>query len=261
LHKSNKSHIDPPFQQHRPSTLNPQNEVKNKCVTNQQTLVEASQNSVASRHNHVGNHQTEYMKSFFPEELEFCFKMTLDAAEKIFFILKHHNLDLGVAIKEAQSSLPVGFGSELRKPLIFLPILKNHLLWPKMKSILENGSQWPIKPITEKERTGNIVEAIKFGNHKRATSQPELLMELVLGDVKHGYTIPFPIDKATQIPHICMAPLNIQPQWTINELGKIVGKNCLTLNQSFQWKNSGTSVNLRCNLSKLQKYMYGKCLL
>jgi hypothetical protein len=69
-----------------------------------------------------------------------------------------------------------------------------------------------IEPITEEERIGDIEEALKFGNSKGATSQPELLMKLVWGNIKYSYANPLPIKKATPIPHICMAPLNFQAQ-------------------------------------------------
>jgi hypothetical protein len=86
-------------------------------------------------------------------------------------------------------------------------------------------------------------------------------LKLVTGDIIHGYAIPLPLDKIIQIPHICMAPLNIQAQWMINKFGEIVANNCLTHNQSFKWETSGTSVNSCCDPSTLQKCMFGKCLL
>jgi hypothetical protein len=58
-----------------------------------------------------------------------------------------------------------------------------------------------------------------------------------------------------------MAPLNIQAQWMINELGEIVEKDCLTHDQSFIWENSGMSVNSQSDSSSLQKCIFGKCLL
>jgi hypothetical protein len=57
-----------------------------------------------------------------------------------------------------------------------------------------------------------------------------------------------------------MAPLNIQPQWTINECGKIVAKDRLTQDQSFVWTKSGTSVNSRIDTDRLQQCKFGKCL-
>ncbi len=86
-------------------------------------------------------------------------------------------------------------------------------------------------------------------------------MKLVMGNVIHGYAIPLPLDKIIQIPHICMAPLNIQAQWTINKFGEIVAKDRLTHNQSFKWETSRTSINSCCDPSTLQKCMFGKCLL
>ena len=72
-----------------------------------------------------------------PDAPEFCFEMTLEAAEKNFLVLKRHDFDLGKAI-EAQATSPVGYGSEFRKPEILSPLLGNHPLWPMMRSILEN---------------------------------------------------------------------------------------------------------------------------
>jgi hypothetical protein len=195
-----------------------------------------------------------------PEKPEFCFEMKLEAVKKNFLTLKRHNLDLGAAV-QAQSKSPVGYGSEFWKPSVLAPLLGNHPLWALMKAIPNNGPQWLIDPITKEERIGNVKEALKFGNHKGATSQPDLLLQLVSGDEKYGYAIPLLINKVSQIPHICMAPLNIQAQWTINELGEIVEKDCLTHNQSFIWENSGMSINSRSNPSSLQKCMFGKCLL
>jgi hypothetical protein len=130
-----------------------------------------------------------------------------------------------------------------------------------MKEMLTHGSQWPTKPITEEDRAADLIEALKFGNHKGATTQPELLLKLVLDDVKYGYALPLPLKKNKRIPNICMAPLNIQPQWTINERGEIIEKDRLTHDQSFEWEKSGFSINSRTDTSQLQQCKFGKCLL
>ena len=52
-----------------------------------------------------------------------------------------------------------------------------------------------------------------------------------------------PSKKIKRIPGICMAPLNIQPQWRINEEREIIKKDRLTYDQSFEWEKSGSSVN------------------
>jgi hypothetical protein len=112
-----------------------------------------------------------------------------------------------------------------------------------MMNMLAHGSQWPTEPITKEDRAANLIKALNFGNHKGATSQPELLLNLVSGNVKYGYALPLPLRKIRRIPGICMAPLNIQTQWTINEHREIIEKDRLTHNQSFEWEKSGSSVN------------------
>ena len=130
-----------------------------------------------------------------------------------------------------------------------------------MKSILKNGSQWPTAPILEDEQPGNVEEALKFGNHKGATSQQKLLLKLVSNTVIYGYANALPCEKVIQLLHVCMAPLNIKAQWTINGLGEIVAKDCLTHDQSFKWETSRTTVNSHCDSDKLPKCMFRKCLL
>ena len=81
-----------------------------------------------------------------------------------------------------------------------------------MKDMLAHRSKWPTESITEEDRAADLIEVLKFGNHKGASNQPELLLKLVLGNVKFGYALPLPHGKIKRIPGICMAPLNIQPQ-------------------------------------------------
>ena len=39
-----------------------------------------------------------------------------------------------------------------------------------MREMLTHGSQWPTEPIAEEVRVADLIEALKFGNHKGATS-------------------------------------------------------------------------------------------
>jgi hypothetical protein len=200
------------------------------------------------------------LTSEFPEPPLFKFEMNGAAAESNFLVLRKFNFDLEKALA-AQARLLMGYGSEFRKGELLLPLLKNHPLWNRMKEMLAHGSQWPTEPITKEDRTADLIEALKFGNHKGATTKPELLLKLVSGDVKYGYTLLLPLGKIKRQPGICMAPLNIQPQWTINGQGEIVKKDRLTHDQSFEWEKSGSSVNSRTDTSQLQQCKFGKCLL
>ena len=171
-------------------------------------------------------------------------------------VLRKFNFDLEKALA-AQVGLPVGYGSEFQKGKLLLPLLKNHPLWNRMKKMLTHGSQWPTEPITKEDIAADLIEALKFGNHKGATTKPELLLKLVSMDTPSLS----PLEKNKRLPGICMAPLNIQPQWTINGQGEIVEKDRLTHDQSFEWEKSGSSVNSRTDTSQLQQCKFGKCLL
>jgi hypothetical protein len=81
-----------------------------------------------------------------------------------------------------------------------------------MERLLFEGSNWPTTPIPKEYRFANLDEAIKFRNHKGASSQPNLLRELVKGNVIYGYALSLPLNKIKRIPSVCMAPSNIQAQ-------------------------------------------------
>jgi hypothetical protein len=177
-----------------------------------------------------------------PELPLFKFKMNGEAAESNFHVLCRFNFDQGRAL-EAQVKSLMGHGSEFWKGEVLLPLLQHHPLWNQMMNMLAHGLQWPTKPITKENRAADLMEVLNFGNHKGETSQLELLAKLVSGNVKYGYTIPLPLGKIRKIPGICMAPLNIQMQWTINEHREIIEKDILIHDQSFAWEKSGSSVN------------------
>ena len=128
-----------------------------------------------------------------------------------------------------------------------------------MTDILRNGSNWPLEPLEEDNHRADVEEALAFGNHKGALLQPELLKQLVLKDVLYGYCLPLPLGKATKIPHILIAPMNIQKQNMIDKFGQIVPKDRLTHVQSFKWL-SGTSVNSRVIIEELLPCIFGSCI-
>ncbi len=86
-----------------------------------------------------------------PSTATFVFKMTLEATEKIFLVLKSFNFKVEWAL-EAQAESPMGYGSELKKDEILLPLHQNNPLWPCLKKLREFESQWPTAPIPKEER-------------------------------------------------------------------------------------------------------------
>ncbi len=165
-----------------------------------------------------------------PTEPEFFFNMTQEAAVKNFLVFKRYSFDLGRAI-EAQKRSPIGYGSEFKKPEVLKKIFGNHPLWERMECLPSEGSRWPLKEISKKDRVADLQEALKFGNHKGATSKQELLRELITADVTHGYGLVILLDKIERIPGVCLTPMNIMHQFTLDTSGD---KEQLTHDQNFK---------------------------
>jgi hypothetical protein len=78
-----------------------------------------------------------------------------------------------------------------------------------MKSILSNGSTWPLFPLNDLDRLKDIDYALEFGNHKGAEQQHKLLIKLVNDDVIRGFALPLSFNKIKNVPGVILAPLNI----------------------------------------------------
>ena len=189
---------------------------------------------------------------------EFIFELSESAASHNLNILNKYSNNLGEALRANENS-PLGYGSEFRKPHELKKVFGFHPLWSRMESILKNGSDWPLKDISEELRKRDLDDALSFGNHKGAIAKPELLKYLINKDVIHGYSLPIPLSSVKSIPGLVMAPMNIMAQNTINELGQIIPKDRLTHNQSWQG-SSKTSVNSRTKKELLQACRFGFCI-
>ena len=128
-----------------------------------------------------------------------------------------------------------------------------------MRSILENGSTWPLEDLPAANRKRDLVEALAFGNHKGAKANPKLLRKLVEKDVLFGYGLVLPLETLKVIPGALLAPINIMKQNTIDEHGRVIEKDRLTHDQSYTW-GSGTSVNSRVVKDSLLPCRFGACL-
>jgi hypothetical protein len=122
-------------------------------------------------------------------------------------------------ILNAQQDSPLGPGKEFRPPNILRSVFGLHPLWDRMESILTHGSKWPLIDTSNNNQANDVIEALTFGNHKGASTKPDLLKKLVKKDVKYGYSIPIPLESITKIPGLILAPMNIMAQNTIDEFG------------------------------------------
>jgi hypothetical protein len=193
-----------------------------------------------------------------PSPPEFSFEFTYEGAAHNLEVLRGYNFDLGKAL-QAQQNSPLGNGKEFQPTLILQQIFGLHPLWKRMKDFLEEGSKRPLVDLSKEERQKDLEDALAFGNHKGASQKPELLKKLIGKDVKYGYSLPIPLASVRSIPGICMAPMNIMAQNTIDELGRIIPKDRLTHDQTWKW-SSGTSVNSRIKKELLQACRYGFCI-
>ena len=194
-----------------------------------------------------------------PSKPQFKFDLSVKAAEKNYILLiRKFGGDLHRAL-HAQKNLPLSYGSEFKPVSALEPIFSRHPNWPIMKIILLDGSTWPLSPLDESGHFKDIDDALEFGNHKESIQQKELLLMPVKDDVVRGFALPLPLDKIKKVPGVLLAPLNIQLQKTINKRGKIIPKNRLTHNQSWEWQ-SGTSVNSHVDTSKLMPCYFGSAL-
>ena len=197
-------------------------------------------------------------ESFKPKSPEFSFKLDKESAQKNWEVFEKYNLDIQKAI-EGQSHSPMKYGSEFREVSVLEPLLKHHPNWSKLRAILTRGSSWVLEELDEEKRKSDVQDAIEFGNHKGAAEQPEKLKELILKDVEYGYAMVIPLEHVARIPGACIAPMNISPQYSINEYGEIIPKDRLTHDQSWKW-GSGTSVNSRVKEETLSPCVFAHAL-
>jgi hypothetical protein len=85
------------------------------------------------------------LESPCPVKLLFVFNLDSKAVEIKYLILKMFYLNIGHAL-EAQSSSPLGYGSEFRKGNTLFPLLRYHPLWLRIEQLLLEGSKWPTTP-------------------------------------------------------------------------------------------------------------------
>jgi len=191
----------------------------------------------------------------------FQFEMTAEAAEKNAQVLETFDFNLLQAI-EAQKDSPVYFGSEFQHYTKLEPLLYLHPFWPQLKIFLRDGATFPLRPISHEERIADLGYHLARGNHKSATN-PEgaaLVRKLMGEDITHGFSLVLPVSCITDFQdRSSIAPLGVQDQKTINELGELIQKWRMTHDQTFPG-SSGLSVNKRVIEEDLPPCLYGHAL-
>ena len=191
----------------------------------------------------------------------FIFERTETAASHNSRIIMNHKGNLDNLMQSLKYSF-THYGSEFRSINLLEKLLSGHSKWPKLKSIILHGTDYPLDPITEKERLEDIEFHIQRGNHKSATSSAGLLSinKAYDKEVKFGWQVPILPSIIKHIKHACIAPLGIAEQWSFNEKNQQIKKQRVTHDCSFPGP-SGKSTNLRIPDNLLEECTFGFCLL
>jgi hypothetical protein len=185
--------------------------------------------------------------------------MTNEAAYHNSLVMRHHHNNMEDVIKHHTHSI-ISYGSEFRQPALLAKLLMHHPRWYQMRNILEKGSQWPLRSITDEDRVKKNSELIKRGNHKSAEKHNEQLQTILIKEVTQGWMVPIPTSYLKHLHNAEVAPVGIASQWHAHDDGSRSIKYRLTHDQSFE-ASIGESINKRVEKDKLAELYYGHSLL
>jgi len=195
----------------------------------------------------------------FPKSPTIRFDLSQEAATHNMEIIQAHGNSVHNYLL-SQKDTYIGFGSEFRPVTELEPLLCHHPNWPDLKRLLKTGSNWPLKPIPQKDRSAKNWELIEKGNHKSAIKYAAELQKTLEKEVSQGWMIPLPLNYISSLQHGELAPVGMDDkQWSELPNGKKQTKFRLTHDQSFN-VSVGESVNNRVLPEKLAPLYYGGCL-
>jgi hypothetical protein len=81
--------------------------------------------------------------------------------------IQQFNYNIELATQTPQNTI-MCYGTEFKPTHILEPLLKHHQYWTQIKSIINNGVEYPLNPIKKTDRINDIKALIERGNHKSA---------------------------------------------------------------------------------------------
>ena len=184
--------------------------------------------------------------------------MTEEAAAHNFKVLRVTSFDMHCILMATPNCVTYP-GDEFRPVSLLDPTFKRHPLWNRVRSMLTVGAKFPLKPIDDRLRLLDLAAAQEWGNHGGASQKPTALNTFFRDEVKKGWMLPLPLSQLDQIPNLCLSPVNIVEQGTIDMHGNRVKSKPLTHNLSFDF-GSGLPVNARAIEEQLTPCFYGHAL-
>jgi hypothetical protein len=125
--------------------------------------------------------------------------------------LLEFKFDVEAATQQPQNTILL-YGAEFRPTKLLEPLLQNHPNWKQMKSIIENGVEYPLSPIDNDTRLSDIDTMIMRGNHQ-STTTPEnklALTKAIDKEVNHQWAIPLVPSCIKKIPDSSVTPLGVE---------------------------------------------------
>jgi hypothetical protein len=101
------------------------------------------------------------------DNTEFVFESTREAAAQNLPVLESYDFDLQAAISGTKAAnTPLRPGSEFCPLWILTKIFYNHPLWDRARGTLKAGFMMPLEPLQDVDRVLDVIDALKYGNHK-----------------------------------------------------------------------------------------------
>ena len=98
-------------------------------------------------------------------------------------------------MSKAQVNSPPRYGSEFKYIEVLEPLLRKHPLWNNLRTHLKYGVEFPLDRTTRQEKYQDVLEALKFGNHKGVKNFKSLFVENITKDVEHGFSLVIPLHR------------------------------------------------------------------
>jgi hypothetical protein len=194
-----------------------------------------------------------------PRHLTLQFKLSQEAAIHYRGILQQYGNSINDYLQSQQGTF-IAFGSEFHPTWVLKQLLCHHPNWPKLKKILEEGSNWPLSPITKDDRLAKNKELVSRGNHRSAVKYTEELRKTLENEVVQGWVVPLPLDYISSLKNGELAPVGMDDKkWTDLPDGSRKTKFRLTHDQCFNTMH-GKSVNDHALTEKLDPLYHGGCL-
>ena len=191
----------------------------------------------------------------------FEFEVSQTAAYRNYARMLKESFDLEKLLNCHEARSVTNYGSEFQDVEDLDDLMKLHPRWPKLRERILHGSKWLLEELDEKERKQDLEVAVQRGNHKSAVIHKQFLTKALEKEVKKGWILVLPLEKASFIPNLILSPMGVVEQLGINKNGDFVPKKRITHDLSFPGQRSKTSINSRVVQGVLEPCLFGYTML